>query len=608
MNMMDASDDWSAKVELLDSQRRGFVSKKGLTMLKQLYDSSIQHALVSKGLDWAIHINGNNNNVNINISPALLEETDGVRSIKRMVDLMIAIHPDFETRFVYSPSDIREHGVNGIWYCDHATNIWRMESNVFLDQYIIDRMCEFNAACAEARCQSHLTGVPLVPRIVASGETPAVEGTTDPASDPSKHLNEKEVYFIESLRGSTELRISLSRRRQNPKFEERLDANMDLFACENGVFVTNEPGVPFRPIRLEDKISVTTGWKYVPEESHAVRADVDRFLEQVLPVAEERVLALTFIADLMSGYRRNKRFAVFTDKRGGNNGKSMLADLVVLFYNNMSSKDGAKLVTRPAVEHGNRNSHDAGIDGYKNARVVVAEEMSKSMILDVGFIKKIVSTGEPMTGRACGSSSKFKYIWSAGLIVVFNQDNLPKVDPTDDAFWARLFVVPFRSKFVHGGCTVAGNEDEVSHEEWTYPADLDLKQKFPMWLSALADVMREVYDPTHKRLQSLPGSMMTWKADLQGDPLMEQLEELIEITGNAKDAVWFSPELRDTILKVLASKSIKCDAGQLLPSIRTFVQRQGASWWKEKKDLPDTRRTKGYTTRRNVGLGVRMVV
>ena len=102
--------------------------------------------------------------------------------------------------------------------------------------------------------------------------------------------------------------------------------------------------------------------------------------------------------------------------------------------------------------------------------------------------------------------------------------------------------------------------------------------------------------------------MMTWKADLQGDPLMEQLEELIEITGNAKDAVWFSPELRDSILEVLASKSIKCDAGQLLPSIRTFVQRQGASWWKEKKDLPDTRRTKGYTTRRNVGLGVRMVV
>ena len=119
-----------------------------------------------------------------------------------------------------------------------------------------------------------------------------------------------------------------------------------------------------------------------------------------------------------------------------------------------------------------------------------------------------------------------------------------------------------------------------------------------------ADVMRKTDDKLH----SPRGSTMTREADHRRGPLMEHLEGLIEITGNVKDAVWFSPELRGSILKVLASRSIKYDADQLLPCIKVIVMRQGMQWWRDKKDLPDTRRTKGYTTRRNVGLGVRMVM
>ena len=557
MNMSE-SDNWSARVDLLDTNKRTLVtSKKSMSVLQKLYDASIQDALVNKlGLGWAIAINGNNNKItfNINGGKQKQETARAVKSDNKMADILLEIHPEFGTRFVYVPKDPRESGIQGIWYCDEETNVWRMESNAFFDKYILDRFTEFYKKCAAAKIEAA--------RLISNGlkeEEAWKRLGPGPEFDPTKQLTDTEMYGLESVRGCSDIRVVLSKRLLRRKFESSLDKNFDLFPCENGAFVTNEPGVPFRPIRIEDMVSITAEWEYKPEEASERRAEVERFLEQVLPVPEERALTLTYIASLLSGWRKNKRFAVFTDKRKGDNGKSMFADLCLEFFDGMASKDGTKLVTRPAVDLGNRNSHDAGTLNCKNLRLLIAEEMGPHMIMDTSFLKRVVSPMETMSGRGCNEGHNFKFTWTAGVVLVFNEGRIPKTDLTDEAFCARIFVVPFRSKFV--SADRLDNDDEA--EEWTFAMDQGLKQKFPTWLSAFADILREHFDPTNEKLLNVPASMMTWKADLMSDDVSAWLDKVITITGDEKgDRVHFGDALRDKMLSALKRTHVAVSAIQ----------------------------------------------
>lgn len=92
--------------------------------------------------------------------------------------------------------------------------------------------------------------------------------------------------------------------------------------------------------------------------------------------------------------------------------------------------------------------------------------------------------------------------------MVFNKDNLSQTDTTDAAFWSR---VPIRSKFLPAADIEAQGEDIGSH---TYLKDNSVSARFPGWLSAFADILREAYDPSGDNLDELPQSMLTWKADV----------------------------------------------------------------------------------------------
>ena len=344
-------------------------------------------------------------------------------------------------------------------------------------------------------------------------------------------LSPKERKFVESKNGRSDMRVAISQELFRGDFEGRLDtSNLDIFPCNNGAFVTDAGGRPFfRQIQASDYLTKTSGWAYDPEEARAKRPEVDRFLEQVLPVPEERAVFLAYAASLLSGRRLAKRFLVFTDRRSGNNGKSMLAMLVAKFFGRLADSNGKKFVTRPAVERGGRNDHDAGTQGFTNVRVVIAEELKSNMLLDESMLKTLVSPMPMMKGRKFHVGGEFEYPWTAGFILVFNEDNIPKVDAADAAFWARVVVVPFRSKFVPA--------DLVGDEPDTYPVDTHLVEKLNGWRSAFADVMCDAYDSEGTVLDTIPQSMREWKDDVKttNNHVAEWMAQHIEFTQDHKD-------------------------------------------------------------------------
>jgi hypothetical protein len=406
----------------------------------------------------------------------------------QLVKAVIAANPVLLERIKFVPN-VKSASCNGMYYCDPSTNVWSQEHNVVLEKVLIEMFDKMQLTKAD-----------------------------------KKH--------IQSRRGRGDILYSLAAEVVDKKFTDTLDANLDLFAVDNGGWDTSDDTAPprFRPLTLADGVATTTGWKYDPVQAAEKRSELDAFLAMVLPVEEERTVCLKFVASLLSGRRNIKKFLEFTDRRAGNNGKSTLVTLFKGFFGKYTAKKGTAFVLQGSFER-NRNDHDAGLSKLRGKRLLVAEELKSTMRLDDAMIKQYTGGAlQHAGGREFHEDDEFSFVWQAGFILVFNQDQAPKCDTWDAALMERIIVVPMRSKFV-GGKAAEAEEAEEEDEPYTYPVLPGVTKRFPSWFSALADILVELYDPT-ELLTDIPASMKDWKAEIADglNPLNEWLEGHLEVT------------------------------------------------------------------------------
>ena len=424
--------------------------------------------------------NGTIVNVSVHLDPEANRHTD-----HQLVKAVIAANPSLMERYKFVP-DVKASSCNGIYVCDRDTNVWKQRHNVEIEETLVGLFADMELSDADR-----------------------------------KH--------VESRRGGNDMIYKLAGKVVDNAFFEKLDANPDLFAVANGL-VDWSTGGEFRAIMPADAVSKTAGWPYDPEQSAAHRADFEAFMREVLPVAEEREVVLVFLARLLSGHRNEKKFMMMTDRRAGNNGKSALLKLFEGFFGGYSMKN-AKFLCRGSFEP-DRNSHDAGYQPLCGLRFLLADELKSSMQLDDALIKRVAGGPlEYVTGRLFNSGERFSFLWQAGIVMAFNENDCPKFDAADTALLARMLVVPFRSKFVT-------DPAQVDREQLTFLMDADMLKRAAAWRSAILDVLREratMLDVLH----APPASMSEWKQELSNgaNTLADWLATRVTVTGNRSDFI-----------------------------------------------------------------------
>jgi hypothetical protein len=125
--------------------------------------------------------------------------------------------------------------------------------------------------------------------------------------------------------------------------------------------------------------------------------------------------------------------------------------------------------------------------------------------------------------------------------------------------------------------------------------DLLVNERFRGWLSALADVFLEHFDPTGVALLSLPASMTQWKSALimQGDTLETWLDSHYEITGDAADKVVF----KETV------GAHGLSPHEFMSCVRAYFTAKEC--WKAQTSIQ--KEGGGFKNARNVAVGVRAV-
>ena len=168
---------------------------------------------------------------------------------------------------------------------------------------------------------------------------------------------------------------------------------------------------------------------------------------------------------------------------------------------------------------------------------MVAEELNSNMVLDVAFLKRVTGgTGVQVGG---GDAERHDSLWQAGIVLVFNEGDLPSYDQADLAFRDRLLFAPMRSTFVK-----ALPHQSPAEDKWTFEVDLGVCARFSEWRSALADVLVEHYG-VEGGFEQPPHSMTAW-CDERTNPaakrcasnvVVEWLDQSLEVTRDLDDIV-----------------------------------------------------------------------
>ena len=183
---------------------------------------------------------------------------------------------------------------------------------------------------------------------------------------------------------------------------------------------------------------------------------------------------------------------------------------------------------------------------YNTGMHSIATRLKHTMSLDDAMLKRNAGgPGVVITGRHCGSSSRFRFVWQAGFVLVFNEGDCPQFDTGDSAFIGRMLVAPMRAKFVEAG-------DGAAEEEWTYQVDPSISARFVEWTSALADVLVEHYGAS--AFDKIPPEMREWRHEIAGasNPVAEWCRDTLVVTGNADDTVSLNdvrPGVDDTYIR-----------------------------------------------------------
>jgi len=290
---------------------------------------------------------------------------------------------------------------------------------------------------------------------------------------------------------------------------EDFDTNNNLLGFDNGVYdlKNNE----FREGRPEDYITISCGFSLPVDKKDLpmglddlmvkvaqecpnydrLKADMDLFLEQIIPDDEVRAYTLKIMSTCLSGENREEGFNIWTGS--GGNGKSKLVELITLALGDYACNLPVALLTQKRKASGSASPEMARTRGK---RFCVMQEPDVNETLNVGEMKEI--TGNDKIQARGLYKEPFEFTPQFKLFLMCNQ--LPHVPSDDEGTWRRLRATAFVSKFV--------KPDKVDIKLNRHPIDTQLKQKLPFWKIPFMMILLENWREYDKNGVTIPKAVL----------------------------------------------------------------------------------------------------
>ena len=299
----------------------------------------------------------------------------------------------------------------------------------------------------------------------------------------------------------------------DPKFEEKLDTNVEFIGFNNGVYDLAE--MTFRDGMPEDYISYSTKINYETyDEEEDEYIDVKKFIEQVLPRRIIREYVMTLMSTFLSGSTSSEKFHIWTGS--GGNGKSKLIELFEYGFGDYCCKLPVTLLTQQRARAEGANP---ALVRTKGKRFAVLQEPEKDEVIQVGLMKELTG-GDRIIARAL---HKDPIEFKPQFKLVMTCNKLIKPSSNDDGVWRRMSVVDFPSRFV---------ESPDPKNKLEFKIDEKLNEKLKIWPEAFIFILlSEYYVKFREHGNKEPSEVKKNNADFKADSdifalfIKEKIEE-----------------------------------------------------------------------------------
>jgi P4 family phage/plasmid primase-like protien len=306
------------------------------------------------------------------------------------------------------------------------------------------------------------------------------------------------------------------------KFLDLLDSNPYLMCFKNGVWDFKEK--VFRLGRAEDYISKCTNMEYKKLDrvrDAKIIAEIDDFMAKLFPIEQLRNYMWEHLASTLIGVNLNQTFHMYIG--GGENGKSVLTDLMSQVFGEYKCDAPLCLITQARIKQGQASPD---IVALKGVRYAVMQEPSKGDKINDGALKELTSGTEPIRGRNL-FSSPIAFVPQMKLIVCTNE--FMEVKTRDHATWRRFRVVDFMSLFTDN--PVEGDPEKP----YQFKIDRKLKERFPAWREVFMAMLVEIILRTDGHVSDCPMVMeSTTKYREREDHIAEFIRDRITMDPEGK--------------------------------------------------------------------------
>lgn len=308
--------------------------------------------------------------------------------------------------------------------------------------------------------------------------------------------------------------------KRSDDFLENLDMNLDLVGFENGIYEL-DTGI-FRQGRPEDYITMSTKINYreFTMDDPEIKEVLD-FFSKIYTNERVREYMLTLLSSFLSGSVKEEKFHIWTGS--GANGKSKMVELVQSAFGDYYGTLPITLLTQKRADCIAANPH---MSRTKGKRFLVLQEPDTKTQLNVGLMKEITG-GDTLTARPLYEQPfEFKPQFKCAIVA----NDIPAINPDDEAVWRRLRVAQHESKFVH-------NPDPSNPKE--FKRDNELGKKLKKWAEPFVWLLLQYYKKYLLEGIEEPEEVTKYTQEYQRvqDHIAQFIQDRIEYTENQFDVI-----------------------------------------------------------------------
>jgi P4 family phage/plasmid primase-like protien len=314
----------------------------------------------------------------------------------------------------------------------------------------------------------------------------------------------KQLYYVEDL-------------------ENILNRNQKLICFDNMLFDMSIK--KFRPIKHDDYISITTGYKINLDRSEDHKETINKLLYSIFENDEvvKYYMSITALSLFTSDLQQ-----LYIHTGSGGNGKGVLSTLLRSTLGNyFLTGENTFLTTNYKA-----NAPNPTLFNAKDKRLLFVSEPdngSDACFFNMDLIKTITG-GDPVTTRTLfGTNITYIPMFSTNI----QANNKPDLKKLDKGILRRLVIIPYKLNFVDN--PKLANERQ---RDYTLPSKMSDPELINEFIHMLIDVAKDLIDTDYSKLP-IPDAIKEETSDYidNNNPIKDWLSINIEVTSNSKDRI-----------------------------------------------------------------------